>query len=114
VAPGTKLVLWTAEATGTMLLAAEISGKEVDRVLGVTREAAKFKEAEQFVSVKVILSVTVKTETTWGFFREIVAALERNVWTVWLTVLEPVEMGKATTETPATGAVKAFRPDVAF
>jgi hypothetical protein len=92
-----------------VLLTTFSSIEEVGKVLAASKEIA-VEEAEQFVSVTVVLSVTVTMETREGFFRVDVEVLEKDVW----LIPEPVEEDKIATETPVTGAVKASRPEVAL
>jgi hypothetical protein len=60
--------------------------------------------------VTVVLSVTVTMDTREGFFGVDMEVLEKDVW----LIPEPVEEDKTAIETPVTGAVKAFRPEVAL
>lgn len=89
--------MWMLVAIGIRLLTASTSGKAVGKTLGVFKEAAMIEEAEQLVSVTVILSVTVTTETTPGFFGVEVEVLERDVW---LVLMVAVEADETATETP--------------
>jgi hypothetical protein len=73
---GAKLVFGMLGVSGAMLLTTSSSIKEVDKVLGVSKKLIEVVEAEQLVSVTVVLSVTVTTDTTWGVFRVEVGVTE--------------------------------------
>jgi hypothetical protein len=56
-------VLGTLEVTGTMPLTISSSSEEVGKMLAVCKELIEVEEMKQLVSVTVVLSVTVTTET---------------------------------------------------
>jgi hypothetical protein len=106
---GTKVVLETPGVTGRVPPTTSSSIEEVGKVLGVFKELIGVEEAEQLVSVTVVLSVIVTIDTAWGFSRvEVELVIDVVLW----AVLEPVGMSKETMEPPGTGGVTALMPGV--